>query len=118
MARASISELKAHLSRYLRVVRRGGEVEILNRGVPVARLTGISPAGRGEERRARLIRAGILRPGKGNVSRILQLQPLELKSSILLVFEEERADRLSVSTNHSPAPPNVKASSSSSDGCG
>ena len=38
MTTASISELKANLSRYLRVVRRGGEVQVLDRGTPVAKL--------------------------------------------------------------------------------
>ena len=38
MQTASVSELKANLSRYLREVRRGGEVQVLNRGTPVARL--------------------------------------------------------------------------------
>lgn len=37
MTTASVSALKANLSRYLRHVRRGGEVQILDRGVPVAR---------------------------------------------------------------------------------
>ena len=38
MSTVSISELKANLSRYLREVRRGGEVQVLDRGAPVARL--------------------------------------------------------------------------------
>ena len=38
MTIASISDLKANRSRYLRVVRRGGEVQVLDRGAPVARL--------------------------------------------------------------------------------
>jgi prevent-host-death family protein len=38
---ASISELKAKLARYIRLVKSGEEVEIRERGVPVARLTSI-----------------------------------------------------------------------------
>jgi prevent-host-death family protein len=44
MTTVSVSELKAHLSRYLREVRRGGEVQVLDRGRPVAGLTGVSDA--------------------------------------------------------------------------
>ena len=36
MTAVSISDLKANLSRYLREVRRGGEVHVLDRGAPVA----------------------------------------------------------------------------------
>lgn len=36
MTTVSISELKANLSRYVREVRRGGEVQVLDRGKPVA----------------------------------------------------------------------------------
>ena len=38
---AAISELKAKLARYLRLVKSGEEVEIHDRGVAVARLTSI-----------------------------------------------------------------------------
>ena len=38
---SSISELKANLSRYVNEVRRGGEVQILNRGIRVARLSSV-----------------------------------------------------------------------------
>ena len=96
MGRVSVSELKSHLSQYLREVGRGGEVEILDRGVPIARLSAL-PAGSSlsdGEHRERLIRAGIVRPGAGDASKILNLPPLELPTSILESLEEERADRL------------------------
>lgn len=93
MTRVSVSKLKANLSRYLREVRRGGEVEILDRGVPVARLTAVSGAGGDSERRQRLSRAGILRQGRGDAGSILEQEPLELPTSILAALEEERADR-------------------------
>ncbi len=95
MSRTTVTELKAKLSRYLREVRRGGEVEILDRGVPVARLVAVAPdRGAGEERRARLIRSGVLRQGHGGMLEILQEAPLELPTSIREALEQERADRL------------------------
>lgn len=96
MTRTSVTDLKARLSRYLREVRRGGEVEILDRGVPVARLTGIR-GGSGtasDERRARLIRSGVLRQGSSEMSEILKDPPLAVSTSILEALEEERVDRL------------------------
>lgn len=96
MTSVSISELKAQLSRYLREVRRGGEVQVLDRGKPVARLTGIpaqTPSD-DESRRDRLLRSGVLRPGSGDASEVLETQPLEVPASILEALEEERADRL------------------------
>ena len=97
MSRASVSELKARLSHYLREVSRGGEVEILDRGVPVARLTRADVAGEGaapDERRERLVKAGLLRAREVSASEILKLAPLTLSTSILAALEEERADRL------------------------
>lgn len=90
MSTASVSELKADLSRYLREVRRGGEVEVLDRGVPVARL--VPPAGGDDGVRARLIGAGLLKPGKGNAAAILQSPPLALPVSLSEALADDRAD--------------------------
>ncbi len=95
MSRASVSELKAELSRYLREVRRGGEVEILDRGVPVARLVSAAPDQEAvERRRSRLIRSGVLRQGTGGMLGILDEEPLEVSTSLLEALQEDRADRV------------------------
>jgi prevent-host-death family protein len=72
---ASIAELKARLSEYVRRVKAGHEVVITERGVPVARLAGLEMAERRATRRDRLVRNGALRPGKGRVRRALQMPP-------------------------------------------
>jgi prevent-host-death family protein len=96
MTRVSITELKAQLSRYLREVRRGGEVQILDRGVPVARITRVACSGpdREQQRRQRLVEAGIVRPGAGGMSSVLERPPLELAADLSAALVEERADRL------------------------
>lgn len=96
MKTVSVSDLKAHLSKYLAVVRRGGEVQVLDRGVPVARLVGLEPveAGANSAHRQRLIASGIVRPGRGDTRAILDRPPLELPTSLLEALDEERADRL------------------------
>ena len=95
MTRVSVSELKANLSKYLREVRRGGEVQVLDRGVPVARLTAVTAAGAesDDERRQRLIKEGILRPGTGDARRILDKPPVAVGASVLEALLEDREDR-------------------------
>jgi prevent-host-death family protein len=96
MKTASISELKAHLSRYLRDVRRGDEVQVLDRGRPVARLTGLAHRDDdgGADHRSALIRAGVLRPGTGRVAEFLQEEPLRLGSDLRAAVDDDRADRV------------------------
>jgi prevent-host-death family protein len=96
MTVVSVSELKAHLSRYLREVRRGGEVQIVERGKPVARLVAVAPAETvsDEEPRRRLVADGILRAGAGGTLEVLSQPPLDLPVSITAALEEDRADRL------------------------
>ena len=92
MTTVSISELKANLSRYVRKVRRGGEVQVLDRGRPVARL--VPATADGEEARERLITQGVVRPGRGGAAAILDEPPLTLSVSISDALAEDRDDRL------------------------
>jgi prevent-host-death family protein len=96
MKTASVSELKAHLSKYLREVLRGGEIQVLDRGVPIARLVPLAGAGAGIDKahRQSLIGAGILRPGSGKVAAILKAPPLKLPVSLGAALDEERGDRV------------------------
>jgi prevent-host-death family protein len=94
MVTASISELKARFSHYLRLVRRGEEVQILDRGVPVALLTGsVADLGQGDERRLRLLQAGLLRPGTGDASWVLETDPVVTGASLTEALAEDREDR-------------------------
>jgi prevent-host-death family protein len=72
---ASIAQVKARLSEYIRRVKAGNEVVVTERGVPVARLTGLEVAERRATRRDRLARSGVVKPGKGRVRRALQSPP-------------------------------------------
>lgn len=96
MTAVSISELKANLSRYLREVRRGSEIQVLDRGVPVARLVPLASVSEDEDddARQRLIGAGVLRPGQGATAQVLHEQPIVLSTSISDALAEERRDRL------------------------
>ena len=93
MTTASISELKANLSRYVNEVRRGGEVQVLDRGMPAARLV---PAALGNDPKAldRLVSRGLIRPGKGDPAAVLKEPPLEVPVSLVYALLEGRDDRL------------------------
>ncbi len=96
MVAVSITDLKARLSHYLRLVKRGGEIQILDRGIPVARLTSIAgddTTGADRDRRDRLIRAGLLRAGKGNAGAVLAEAPISLSTSLTEALEADRGDR-------------------------
>ena len=95
MSSASLSDLKAHLSRYIREVQRGGEVQILYRGKPVARLCGVEGTDVADaQRRERLVAGGVLRPGTGDASSILRHPPLMIDADLAGALRAERGDRV------------------------
>ena len=61
MEKATISQLKNNLSAYLKKVRAGETVLILDRNHPVARLERVRPSELGDERLAELERQGLIR---------------------------------------------------------
>ena len=97
MRTAAIAKLKATLSEYLDCVKSGEEILITDRGKPVAKLVPVDGRLRDDARRADLIRRGVIRPGKGPVSRDLinNLPPTNVsRETILRIIEEEREDRV------------------------
>jgi prevent-host-death family protein len=96
MKTASVSDLKAHLSRYLRLVQKGGEVQILDRGVPVARLVAATGSGEAADARLdRLVAAGVVRRGSGGVGRVLATPPIAAPDADLRrALDEDRGDRV------------------------
>lgn len=95
----SVSELKANLSRYLDMVQRGSEVQVLERGVPIARLVGLAAEhtrGKKEdaEKLERLERAGMVRRGTGDTRWVLEEKPLKVPGpSVLEALLADREDR-------------------------
>ena len=64
MEKATISQLKNHLSAYLRKVLAGHAVLIFDRDRPIARIERIQDDVHGNERLARLERAGLVRQSR------------------------------------------------------
>ncbi|HYN04596.1 MAG TPA: type II toxin-antitoxin system prevent-host-death family antitoxin [Vicinamibacteria bacterium] len=73
--KAGVAELKAGLSRYLERVKAGHEVLVTDRGEPVAKLVPIAAEARRGSRRDRLVRQGLLLPGRGRVRASLLKPP-------------------------------------------
>lgn len=96
MKKASVAEMKNNLSKYLRYVRRGGQVTIYNRDMPVAELVPAraseadAPGDRLAANVARLAREGIVRRGGGKVRVELLDEPKGAPSGVLEALIEER----------------------------
>jgi len=81
--RVKISELKAHLSEYLRHVRRGHTVEVLDRDTPVARVVPF------EERPSGLV----VRPALARMRDFKLPRPLKLNVDVVALLREDRDAR-------------------------
>src|SRR5262252_5089668 len=97
MLRVTISALKNNLSRYLRSVRRGESVEILDRDTPVARI--VPPPRNSPEDRTSAwfedqVRAGVIKRGSGKFSsRLLKKRPPGKPGVLDALLEERRGGR-------------------------
>jgi prevent-host-death family protein len=91
---ASVVDLKARLSEYLRLVKAGHEVVITERGVPVARVVPLDTAERQSTRRTRLARTGVVRVGRGRLPKLLQHAPSgpSVGDAVLAALLAERGD--------------------------
>ena len=95
MRQVSVTELKNQLSRYLRLVKRGETIEILERSVPVARLEGV-PGGslQGDGHLERLRRDGIILPSKRRARPdLLKDPPVPCRADAAQAVIDERGDR-------------------------
>ena len=99
MKKASVSELKNRLSAYLRQVKAGETVLVLDRGRPVARLEPIKGPMADDERLARLAAAGVIRlptnpiPHEKLVEMLRQPLPRSKKSVLEALLEDREQGR-------------------------
>jgi prevent-host-death family protein len=81
---ASVVQLKARLSEYLRRVKAGNEITVTERGLPIARIVPLDDDQRRATREQRLVRAGVLRPGRpGGVRKSLLGGPQSKMTGVL-----------------------------------
>jgi antitoxin (DNA-binding transcriptional repressor) of toxin-antitoxin stability system len=91
MEKATISELKNRLSAYLKKVRAGETVLILDRDTPVARLERILADENPDDRLARLERSGLVRRARRPLSlEDLRAPAPQAKQSVVDAMIEER----------------------------
>lgn len=97
MREAKISEIKNQLSRYLRIVRNGEVVRILDRKTPIAEIVPIAVRrSRGDDERwlAELERRGVVRRGTGKIPREIVAKPPPGRiSGAVRTLIEERNER-------------------------
>jgi prevent-host-death family protein len=87
METVKVAELKAKLSEYLRRVRRGHPITVLDRDTPIARLVPVTPESAGL-----VIRRPT--PGLGRLSQVRLPPPLQTDIDIVaLLMEERQPDR-------------------------
>lgn len=95
MEKATISELKNSLSAYLKKVRAGHSVLILDRDQPVARIERIETGAAVDDALARLERSGLVRRGREPVPMKLLRQeaPRSRRSVARALLDERREGR-------------------------
>jgi len=98
MKTVSITEAKNRLSALIDGLRAGSPVLIVDRGRPVARLEPVTGFGKGEDdgRLSRLVREGIVRPGRAAPPlSLFASRPPRLKggSVVAALLEERREGR-------------------------
>jgi antitoxin (DNA-binding transcriptional repressor) of toxin-antitoxin stability system len=89
MKAINVTELKAHLSRYLRLASRGARVVVKDRDEPIAELGPPQPAPSSWQ--DRLVRSGRLRPGTQNWG-ALRISALDRRVDIQASLRAVRED--------------------------
>jgi prevent-host-death family protein len=95
MRRVSVTELKNSLSRYLRLVKQGETVEIVERSVPVARIQGVRGQAAGDsDLLERLSRDGLVTRARRAPDRsLLRRRPVPSKRDPVEAIADERDER-------------------------
>lgn len=84
MTRAGVAELKANLSAYLRRVREGETVTVMDRDTPVARIVAIDSAETSGFR---------VRPARGTLAALARPRRLRTRSDVVDLLLDERGER-------------------------
>lgn len=95
MEKATISQLKNRLSAYLKKVRAGDSILILDRDEPIARIERVEPKAHPEDRLTRLERSGLLRRSTDSLSleRLRTPVPRPERSVVEALVDERREAR-------------------------
>jgi prevent-host-death family protein len=92
MEAATISQVKNRLSAYLRKVKAGQTVLILDRDEPIAMITSIGAEDRPESRLAKLEKRGLVRRSTSTDPLKALKRPVSAKKSVVQALLEDRID--------------------------
>lgn len=84
VTRAGVAELKANLSAYLRRVRDGETITVMDRNAPVAKLVSVDAAAGAPLR---------VRPARAALATLEQPRPLRTRADVVELLLEERGER-------------------------
>jgi prevent-host-death family protein len=97
MKRASITEAKNTLSALIDRVKAGASVLIVDRGRPVARIEPVQQVGSSDDRLARLVRDGVVRPSRARLAKAVVSSPPPVPrtgaSALRALLDERRESR-------------------------
>ena len=94
MRRVAVTELKNRLSHYLRLVKRGIAIEVVERSVPIARIEAV-PLGKADvgAHLRRLERDGLILPPRQRPRRgLLKGKPVPCQADAVAILIEQRGD--------------------------
>jgi prevent-host-death family protein len=95
MKRVSVTDLKNRLSEYLRLVKKGETIEVLERSMPIARIEGVARDREvGADHLKRLVFEGVVTQAKERPDRkLLERRPIPCKGDVAKAIIEDRGDR-------------------------
>lgn len=95
MKRVSVTDLKNRLSHYLRLVKRGETVVVVERSIPVAVLEAVGSGQAAEDALERLVHDGIVTPPRKppEAAFFRKNPPVPCDVDAVRVLIEERGDR-------------------------
>ena len=95
MKRVTVTELKNKLSQYLRLVKRGETIEVLEHSVPIARLQGMGAGVAGGDKiLSRLVRDGVVSRARKKARKEFLKEPaVACAVDPVKIIIEERGDR-------------------------
>jgi len=93
--KATISELKNRLSAYLKKVRAGRTILVVDRDEPIARIERIEAGGTADDRVGRLVRSGLVRRASRRLdpAALRRDAPKPRRSVVEALLEERREGR-------------------------
>ena len=94
MKQTSVSELKASLSGYLALVKKGSRIIVTERNTPIAQILPLAHGSGDLQERKELLRKGIIEMGNGRIPKeIFEPSPIKDPSgSIRKAIQEEREE--------------------------